>query len=219
MLETDYPDLVDLTKGASFSLVILTLYYAQLLRYSTAEHLKQLTKSVKIATKKKLQKLTDFGYLEKNEEVYTSTTKTLDLLIKNGYYPKLLPPPATGRGAEIYNSDSLVKIIQQPFYKALLYPSFEYLIPDGLLILQDGDRYQLNFLEIEAKKPKWEEYLEEKRAKYERLARDVKVFNYWSIYSQYLGLKCPEIEGFKFKVLCIGGFYAEWRGWKFIAGR
>jgi len=215
MLSVDYPDLEDLTRGASFSLVISTLYYAHLLRYSTAEHLKELTKSVKIATKKKLQALVDRNYLVNNEGVFVSTDKTLNLLVNSGHKRKLLPPPATGRGAETYNSEALVKIIQQPFYKALLYPSFEYLIPDGLLVLQDGDRYQLNFLEIEAKKPKWAEYLEEKRAKYERLARDVKVFNYWNIYSQYLGLKCPAVEGFKFQVLCIGTKKGAWNGWRF----
>jgi len=215
MLEYEYPDLKPLTVGASFSQVIQTLHAAHLLRYSTQEHLKTLG-SWKIATKKKLQTLADLGYLVKNEQVFTSTRKTLDLLIKQGYKRELLPPHAEGRGAEIYNSDALVKIIRHPFYKQLLYPHFEYVIPDGLLILQDGDRYQLNFIEVEVRKPKWAEYLEDKRQKYERLARDEQVFRYWAIIAPFVGLKCPRINDFKFQVVCVGDVHFEWEGWRFI---
>lgn len=217
MIEYNYPDLSPLTKGASFSQLIQTLHAAHLLRYSTQEHLKELG-SWKIATKKKLQTLADLGYLVKNDNVFTSTRKTFELLIKHGYNPALLSPIAEGRGAELYTQNSICKLLQHPFYKWFGYPHFDYLIPDGLLVLQDGNRYQLNFIEVEAKKPKWAEYLEDKREKYNRLAQDEIVYKYWSIMSSHLGLKCPAIEDFKFGVWCIGDIEREWRGWCFYTG-
>lgn len=208
MLETEYPDLAPLTKGASFVQVIQTLYYAHLLRYSAQEHLKTVG-SWKIATKNKLETLVALGYLVKTGEVFKSTSKTLELLTKQGYNPAILPPPAEGSGAEIYNSDALVKIIGKPFYRSILYPHFGYLIPDALAVFADGNRYQLRFIEVEAKKPKWEEYIDDKLRKYERLARDEQVYRYWREMSQYLGLKCPAMERFRFgvEVIKIGGVY------------
>lgn len=199
MIETEYPDLKPLTKGASFHQVIQTLYFAHLLRYSTQEHLKAVG-SWKIATKNKLETLVALGYLVKTGEVFKSTTKTLELLIKLDYNRSILPPPAEGAGVEIYNSLQLVKIIKAPFYKHLLYPHFGYLIPDALAVFVDGNRYQLRFIEVEAKKPKWEEYIDDKRRKYERLARDEQVYRYWREMSQYLGLKCPNMADFRFKL-------------------
>lgn len=214
-LSIQYPDLEPLAKGGSFSLVIQHLYYAHLLRYSTPDMLKELSKSVKVATKKKLQYLTDQSYLVNHDGIFTTTNKTLSLLIKFGYNPALLPLPAEGRGAEIYNQEALVKLLVRPDFKALLYPNFGYLIPDGLLILQDGSRYALNFIEIEARKPKWAEYLEDKREKYNRLAEDEQAYQYWQFMSQHLGLKCPPASGFKFGVWCIGSIRRDWHAWVF----
>ena len=214
-IEYDYPDLRPLTSGASFSLIIQHLYYAHLLRYSTPDLLKDLTKSVKIATKNKLQSLCDLGYLVNNGGVLVSTHKTLDLLENQGYSKKLLPQPARGNGSELYNSLQLAKLIKHPLYKILLYPHFDYVIPDGLLVLQDGDRYQLNFIEVEAKKPNWKEHLEGKRANYERLARDERVYRYWQGVAPHVGLPVPKIEDFKFQVRCFSEITFDWRGWRF----
>jgi hypothetical protein len=185
------------------------------LRYSTPDLLKDLTSSVKIATKKKLQSLVNLGYLYSPENVLVSTDKTLQLLEKVGYNRKLMPPPAKGAGIDFYNSEAICKLLQHKNYKQFLYPHFEYLVPDGLLVLQDGDKYQLNFIEVEAKKPKWAEYLEGKRINYDRLARDERVYRYWQGVAPHLGLTCPPIEQFKFSVMCIGGLNADWPGWRF----
>jgi len=211
----DYPELVELAAGSSHNRIILTIYYAALLRYSTQDHLQELVKSKSIATKKKLQVLCDHGYLVNNDGIFTATYKSLDFLEKQGYNRKLLPSPAKGAGVEIYNSDAICKLLQRPFYRSFLYPNFNYLMPDGLLVLADGDRYQLNFIEIEAKKPKWAEYLEAKRVNYERLARDEIVYRYWQGIAPHVGLPCPPIEQFKFSVMCIGGLNADWPGWTF----
>lgn len=215
MIEYEYPDLKPLTAGASFNQVIQTLHAAHLLRYSTQEHLKTLG-SWKIATKKKLQTLADLGYLVKNEDVFTSTAKTLELLVKNGYKRELLPPVCHGKGVEIYNSEALVKFILQPDFKALLYPHFDYVIPDGLIIFVDKiGRYSLRFIEVEAPKPNWQQHLEGKRESYARLSKDRIAFNYWSLIAPHLGLRCPTIDKFRFMVVCVSELqFNGWRGWE-----
>ena len=218
MLEYDYPDLKPLTAGASFNLLFSTLYYAHLLRYSTTDLLKQLTGSVKIATRSKMQTLVELGYLNRNDKVFKTTAKTLDLLEKQGYNRRLLPRPVEGWGAELYNSEAICKLLQHKNYRSFLYPHFQYVIPDGLLVLQDGDRYQLNFIEVEADKANHQEYLENKRQGYERLARDPIVFKYWQGIAPHLNLPCPKIEDFRFGVWCYSSLSFSWNGWRWFDG-
>lgn len=231
MLSINYPELKPfITGGVSWSKVFETLYYAHLLRYSTAGLLQDTTGCKKLATWPKLSELADLGYLKKDNKVFKSTNKTFELLVKQAYNPALLPEPAKGNGAEFYNQVEIAKLLQHPLCwkrditehlqeRCFLYPNFGYVMPDGLFVMLDKakDVYQLNFIEIESKKPDlfWQQHLEGKRQNYERLARDPIVYKYWQIMSQHLGLKCPAIGEFRFGVWCVGDIRREWHGWVF----
>lgn len=152
--------------------------------------------------------------------IYASTSKSLQLLKALGHDLKLLPGVPKGIGAEIYNTNVLVQAIKIPNYYALLYPQFPkekpYIIPDALMILKEEHRYQLNFMEIEAEKPNWEDHLQTKYDGYKRLAKDMAVYNYWKAYSGYLKLPCPPVEKFKFRVMIIGSVKKDWgKGFEF----
>jgi hypothetical protein len=42
------------------------------------------------------------------------------------------------------------------------------------------------------------------------------VYNYWKAYSEYLGLRCPSVEEFKFRVIIIGSIKKDWgKGFEF----
>lgn len=213
-LNNQYPELSPLTKGASFSQLFDLFRKAAILRYSTISMLRTVC-SNKMATKGKAETLIKLGYFIQHDSVLTVTPKLLKLLEKLGDHPKLYAPPARGEGRELYNQKAICKLFEHKHYRHIFYPDFRYLIPDGLLVLADGNNYQLNFLEIEVDKPSWEAHLENKRHNYERLARDEAVYTYWKHYGPLLGLTAPPIKDFKFQVLCLGAERREWHGWKF----
>ncbi|MCE5251368.1 hypothetical protein LLG96_14230 [bacterium] len=211
--------------GRSYESVYLLLYYVALLKYVTQNHLKAIgfPGVEKVATKGKLRTLHELDYLRLANEtlgIYTSTTKTLQLLKALGHDLKLLPAVPKGSGAEIYNTDVLVQALKLPNYYALLYPQFPkekpYIIPDALLVLKEEHRYQLNFLEIEAEKPNWEAHLQTKYDGYKRLSKDMSVYNYWKAFSGYLKFSCPPVEDFAFRVMIIGSVKKDWgKGFEF----
>ncbi len=212
-------ELKPLISGGSYTAVYRLLYFASLLKYVTQTHLKAIGFSGvgKVATKKKLLTLHECGYLRLANEtlgIYSTTIKTLQLLKALGRDLKLLPSVPKGTGAEIYNTDVFVKALNLPNYYALLFPQFPqdkpYIIPDALLVLKEDNRYQLNFLEIEAEKPNWEHYLQTKYDSYKRLARDPQVYNYWKAFSRHIQLPCPSIKDFKFRVMIIGSISKYW---------
>lgn len=218
-LEKTKSDLKALISGGSYTNIYQLLYYVALLKYATQQHLKVIGFSgvEKVATKGKLRALHDLGYIRLANStlgIYTSTAKTLQLLEALGHNLYLLPSAPKGTGSEIYNTDVFVQAIKLPNFFALLYPQFPkenpYLIPDALLVLKEERRYQLNFLEIEAEKPNWEAHLQTKYEGYKRLSKDMQVYNYWKMYSRYLGLPSPSVEEFKFRVMIIGSIYKEW---------
>ena len=225
MERTDYDfdavkrELKPIMSGGSYENIYQLLYYVTLLKYSTQGHLKSIgfPGTEKVATKKKLQALSELGYVRlanENLGIYSSTAKTLQLLKALGYDLKLLPAVPKGIGFEIYNIDVFVKALRLPNYYALLYPQFPnekpYIIPDALLVLKEDHRYQLNFLEVEAEKPNWDMYLLTKYDGYKRLSKDIQVYNYWKAFSRYLKLPCPPVEDFKFRVIIIGNIKKDW---------
>ena len=226
-LEQIKSELKVLISGGSYANIYQMLYYVALLKYVTQQHLKAIGFHgvEKVATKGKLRTLHELGYIRLANEalgIYASTSKSLQLLKALGHDLKLLPAVPKGTGAEIYNTNVLVQAIKLPNYYALLYPQFPnenpYIIPDALLVLKEERRYQLNFIEIEAKKPNWEAHLQTKYDGYKRLAKDMAVYNYWKAYSGYLKLPCPSVDKFKFRVMIIGSIKKDWgKGFEFIS--
>ncbi len=218
-LESVKRELKPLMSGGSYENIYQLLYYLTLMKYSKQGHLKSIgfTGAEKVATKKKLQVLSELGYVRianENLGIYSATAKTLQLLKAVGRDLKILPAIPKGIGSEIYNTDVFVQALKLPNYYALLYPQFPmedpYIIPDALLVLKEEHRYQLNFLEIEAEKPNWEFHLQTKYDGYKRLAKDIAVYNYWKAFSGYLKLSCPPVEEFKFRVMIIGSITKDW---------
>ncbi|MDP2930187.1 MAG: hypothetical protein Q8N56_01075 [bacterium] len=231
MERTDYDleavkrELKPLISGGSYENIYQLLYNVTLLKYSTQGHLKSIgfSGAEKVVTKKKLQVLSELGYVRLANEmlgIYTCTAKTLQLLQAVGHDLNLLPAVPKGTGAEIYNTDVFVQALKLPNYYTLLFPQFPkeapYIIPDALLILKEERRYQLNFLEIEAEKPNLERHLQTKYEGYKRLAKDIQAYYYWKVYSGYLKLPCPPVEEFKFRVMIIGSMTKDWgKGFEF----
>ncbi len=224
-LEAFKSELQPVAFGRSYESVYQLLYNVALLKYSTQGHLKTIgfSGAEKVATKKKLKVLCELGYVRlahENLGIYSATAKTLQLLKALGYDLKLLPAVPKGIGSEIYNTDVFVKALKLPNYYALLYPQFPkenpYIIPDALLVLKEEERYQLNFLEIEAEKPDWERHLQTKYDGYKRLSEDMQIYHYWKAFSGYLKLPCPTVEEFKFRVMIIGSIKKDWgKGFEF----
>ena len=195
-----------------------TLHVALLLRYFQPKHLRSVIKQPsKYASTPKINKLSDFGYLKlvnEDPQIFTATHKTKNLLEYKGYNHRLLPSITKGKGVEIYNTDAFVQALNLPNFRALLFPDFDYVKPDALLVLAEENKYQLNFLEIEAEKSYWDEHLERKKDNYFRLATDEKVYNYWLKRSLDLKLPRPTKEQFKFQVVVVGEIKKDFgNGW------
>ena len=68
----------------------------------------------------------------------------------------------------------------------------------------ENRRYKLTFIEVEAKKPKWDEYIEVKRGNYLKLSQDIAVYNEWRRCCEKLSLPVPTVENFCFSVSFYG---------------
>lgn len=196
-----------LSGGATYAQLYRILYYTRLLRavertqYKTIEPIFS-----KICTKSKLALLCDLGYLkEVSKDVFIAKNKCLGVLQQVGYLTKFLPHETESEGGvnQLGNTKALIDCLKLPDYHTLLFPHFKYIIPDALLVRKQEDKYKLTFLEIEQKKPDWENYMLTKRDNYLLLAKDMQVFNYWSETASYLGLSVPTIENFSFDVTFI----------------
>jgi hypothetical protein len=210
--------LQEIYKGGSFEGLVETLHIALLLRYFQPNHLRSAIKHAsKYASNPKIFKLADLGYLKlvnKDLLIFTATDNCKKLLKEKGYNHRLLPEPPTGKGIEIYNTDVFVQALKLPNFKALLFPGFGYVIPDALLVLAENNRYQLNFLEIEAEKTYWEKHLRDKRYNYNKLATDETVYKYWKKRAEDLHLPIPSKDKFKFQVMVIGDIEMDFgEGW------
>jgi len=203
----DLKDLIPLNSGGSYQLMADMLYHIRLLKYVTQDHLLAVNKRYnKICAIKKLDRLIELNYLENPSlNVYTATDKVLPIINKYGHNIKTLPK-ATGFGGinELNNTKVFIQALKLPDYKALIYPSFNYIRPDALLVRQSDKGYKLEFLEIEASKPDWNNWIENKRINYLKLAQDRQVFSYWTAQANYLNLPKPDIKNFRFSVSFIG---------------
>ena len=161
------------------------------------------------------------GYLKSPQrELYCATDKVLPVLDAAGFNIDILPAEPVGKGDsnELHNTDVFVEAIKLEHFCALVYPQFwqkqggqAYLIPDALLVLHDKicKKYKLLFLEIEAEKPNWNEWIDRKRENYLKLSKDIGFYNYWEKIAPCLGLSCPEHAKLKFSVCFVGEIKKE----------
>lgn len=209
--------------GATFSQLWQIFYYTRLFKYVKYDHYRQIKPAYKkIATYKNLQELCKLGYLfSPGHEVYCATDKVLPILEATGYNTALLPikPAGTGNINELNNTDVFIQLSKLEHFYILLYPQFGYIIPDALLVQLDKDtkRYKLTFIEVEAKKPKWEEYIEVKRKNYLKLSQDIEVYNEWKRCCVKISLPVPKAEDFCFSVSFYGSIKKDFgEHFKFI---
>lgn len=215
--------LVPTKSGATFSQLWQIFYYTRLFKYISYKHYIQIKSSYnKICTEKRLLKLCELGYLKSpQDDVYCATNKVLPILKEAGFNIDVLPNEPIGLGDinELNNTDVFVQAVKRKYFHSLLFPNFKYLIPDALLVELDkeNNKYKLTFLEIEAKKPKWNEYIVEKRHNYIQLSKSIEVYNYWSEVCLKIGFSKPKIEDFKFNVCFICSLKENFgNGFKFI---
>lgn len=225
-------ELQDLIKGRTWRNIYDLFWTIGILRYVSYGQLKssfpdRVWRS-KCATPKILQKLAEREFLNITDEwVLTITKKSLEFLANYSFYNTeiLSLPSGTGSKESLYNTEVLLKLIQLPDFFAVFYPSFyehpddthPFLIPDGALVFKRNSLIKLIFLEIERKKPNWEEHIRGKRPKYETIASDYRTWDdWWRKWCSKLKLDVCPLEEFCFTVWCIGEFEANWEGWQFI---
>jgi hypothetical protein len=214
-------EIIPLSSGGSFQLLWDMLYHIRLLKYVHQMQLKEINpRYSKICATDKLNFLVNLGLLESpKKDIYIGTDKTTVSLAQEGVYVKSLPNISTGLGEinQLNNTEVFIQALKLPLFKALLYPYFSYTIPDALLVLMDGDKYKLVFLEIEASKANWSNWLENKRINYLRLAQDRQVYAYWKTQCNHLNIAPPKIEDFKFSVTIVGNVKKEFGpGFNFV---
>ncbi|MDR3609985.1 MAG: hypothetical protein P4L27_05450 [Ignavibacteriaceae bacterium] len=189
------------------------LYHIRLLKYIRRSQLKEIdSRYSKICAAHKLIRLVEVGLIKNTQEdIFISTYKSLNLFKQLKYPTVSLPKNISGEGSinELNNTIVFIQALKLKDFKALLYPTFyldnkPFLKPDALLVRSKGNQYKLEFLEIEASKPLWESWVEEKRINYLHLAQDKQAYAYWKSQCTYLDIIPPDIKDFKFSVSIIG---------------
>ncbi|MDY6895448.1 MAG: hypothetical protein SVO01_08565 [Thermotogota bacterium] len=218
-LETQYPDLAPIVKGASFNQLFQLFWMLAQVRYATRGQLNAVNS--KLGTAKKLHHLFTTGYLSVKNGVHSITRKTLQILHDQNYVTAHIQQKLQGGGAhELSVTDAVIS--EKPDF--VLFPSFkrppdyfdDFLIPDACLIHKFENGYQIQFLEVENPKGHWEDYLSSKKVKYEVIANDYNLYDkWWRLHSERLGLQFPEVDQFKFTVLCYSKLKFDWPGWSF----
>lgn len=220
---TLYPDLLWLKERASWQQIFDLLYTLAQVRYATQKQLQPINH--RVCTKPNLVKLEALGYLKSIDLVsFHITEKTREILEREGYNTKILQ--GTYRAKDLTHALLITDAILKLNPWSVFYPQFkeppdyrkEWLKPDACLIFKNDTNYKIQFLEVEEKKPNWENYLLDKKSKYERLAglSDL-FFVWWKRRAENLGLPMGKIDDFGFSVLVVGGVKKEWDGWNFIA--
>jgi hypothetical protein len=206
-LKNELRDIIPLESGGSFKLLWDMLYHIRLLKYVRQSDIKLInSRYSKICSVKKLDRLVELGLLNNaDKNIYTATDDVLPLLKEFGFNIKTLPKSINGSGGtnELNNTEVFIQALKLKDFKNLLYPAFDYIRPDALLVRANDKGYKLEFLEIEASKAGWTDWLENKRINYLRLSRDRQVFAYWKAHCSYLGFPYPDINSFKFSVVFI----------------
>jgi hypothetical protein len=206
-------------KNKSFKLIWDIIYYTRLLKYVHQKQYKEIRDRLRLAaTKKTLSQLCSLNYLKEVDRlVFCTTDKAIELLNKVkyrvplGYGLDLLPEEPVGKAGinEMNNTDVFIEALKLQDYYALLYPHFEYLVPDALLVQKNDHAYKLTFLEVEKPKSNWQTYLEDKKQKYLRLSQDINFYNYWLNTSLKLGLTMPELKNLKFSICIVGNIIKD----------
>jgi hypothetical protein len=207
-LKDDLREVIPLNAGGSFKLLWDMLYHIRLLKYIRRSQLKEIdSRYSKICSAKKLSKLVELGLVKNTyEDVFISSNKSLRLLKQLQYQTQTLPKDISGEGVinELNNTEVFIQALKLPDFIALLYPNFEYLKPDALLVRGTKEKYRLEFLEVEASKSNWNDWLENKRINYLKLAGEKRSFNYWVSQCKLLDLPVPEINDFRFSISIVG---------------
>jgi len=203
--------LIPFSAGGSYELMYDMLFYTRLLKYVTPLQLKEVNpRFSKICSKAKLNELVNLKILSESNGIYRTNDFVVDVLKESGKNTKLLPKSVNGGGTinETNNTDVFIQALKLSDYAGLFYPDFGYLRPDALLIrVRDGIKFE--FLEIEAQKPNWESYIATKKTNYEKLSRDIKVYNFCFNHADILGYKVKQ-ENFKFAVVFVCSLKKDW---------
>jgi hypothetical protein len=210
-------------KNKSFALVWDLFYYIRLFKYVHVRHFQKIRKRFShIQAAWKLDHLCKLGYLySPQQDIYTATDKAVAVLNEISYHkPRIFPPELRGEGSinELNNTEVFIQALKMPCFSTLLYHDFGYIIPDALMMQRHNilPYYKLTFLEIEASKPDWENYLEKKRNNYLRLSQDIAFYNYWASVCPLLDLPKPDIAKLGFSVCIIGNIVKNFGyGFKF----
>jgi hypothetical protein len=223
MIAERYPELAELTKGSSFSQLIALVKTLGLVRYASLDQLRAV--NFKLGTAPKIARLCELGFFcVQNPGVYAITSKSLELLKENRINTRILKQEVTGKGAKhtLDRTSVILEEMKDPDFYTVTYPSFkkdgdQWLVPDALLVFSDkaNRRYKLEFLEVEEEKPDQLRYLEDKKEKYEELAKDNNIWEkWWKHNAELIGLPFCKRKDFCFSVKCYGNITANWRGWQ-----
>lgn len=233
-------ELEEVRKGATWQNVYDTFWHIATVRYATYELLKQAfpkdkmvrgKKAIwceKCVTPKKLDYLVEKKFLTRTADgVLTATARAVEFLDVYSDYNTAIIKPAQGQGGRdmVYNTSIFLEALWRDDFFALFYPDDirqnpkddqPFLRPDAALILRQGDQAKLVFLEVERKKPDWENHIQGKRRKYEIMAEREETWSvWWRRWCDKLKFKHCAISDFGFSVWCIGEFRADWDGWSF----
>jgi hypothetical protein len=204
--------LIPYKAGATFSQLWQIFYYTRLFKYVKYHHYAQIKTSFnKICTYDKLKDLCNLGYFKSPQEgVYCATDKVLPILKEAGFIIETLPAEPVGKGDinELNNTEVFISLLKQQYFYTFLFPNFGYLIPDALMVLLDNEnrKYKLTFVEVEAEKPDWKNYIENKENNYLKLAKDMQFYEKWKEYCKLLNLPEPSLDiKFNYKIIKTNG--------------
>lgn len=205
--------IIPMNAGASYGLLWRIFYTTRLLKYVHLKQYGKIAKSFnKICTFKKLKTLCELGYFKSpKENIYCATDKVLPIIKEYGYLTDVLPAEPEGKGDinELNNTEAFIHLLKTPYFLTFLYPQFgkpkPYLIPDALMVQlnKENRKYKLTFIEVERKKPEWDQYIKSKLENYDYLSQNLDFYNSWSKNCEYLSLPKPKIETLKFDVKII----------------
>ena len=198
--------------GGTFKNLTDVLYYTRLFKYVYKKQYRMINNLFyKVTADWKLLELCERGYLfSPQKDVYCATTK-VDPLLKEAGYLTVFPDQPKGIGDinQFNNTEVFIKLLKEPHFYTLLFPNFGYLVPDALLVekkvevIEDEEikKYKLTFIEVEAPKPDWTNYLRGKEKNYLQLAKDYQFYEVWSNYCEQLNLPKPTLDiKFNYKI-------------------
>ena len=196
-------------------------YYIRLLKYSTQSQLRSIKFSgvSKVATRDIIHQCVKFGHIstaDKNGIVFVPNEVTDQIVKKVNYndagYIKVFAnlPAGTETSNEIKNTEVFIQALKADYFYFILFPDFNYVRPDALIILKNESMYKLIFVEVETEQSNWQNRLDRMRENYLRLCKDKLVYDFWKQTATLLNLPIPDINDFKFSVKIISSIYNNW---------